>query len=234
MSRHAWLTPDSIPTATICRRLVIPDDLGIKIAVSGALDMLGFAENWEEFGSVSPDDIASAMRDMLWGFINEGTVCMIGAIVSFATANVPDGALECDGSAYLQADYPQLYSVLDAAFIIDADSFVVPDMRGRVSVGIGTGSGLTARSMNESFGEENHVLTTAELASHNHTQNPHTHTEITATASLSEAPVVPIPSAIPGIGITGASTATNNATGSDVAHNNIQPSLGLRFCIIAR
>jgi len=234
MSRQAWLTPDSIPTATICRRLVIPDELGVKIAVSGALDLLGFAKNWEQFGSVTPDDMASAMRDMLWNFINEGTVCMIGAIVSFATATVPDGALECDGSTYLQADYPELYSVLDTAFIIDADSFFVPDLRGRVSVGIGTGSGLTARAMNDIFGEETHVLSTAELASHNHTQNPHTHTEITATASIAEVSVVPVPTAIPGVGVTGASTATNNATGSDTAHNNIQPSVALRMCIIAR
>jgi len=234
VSRHAWLTPNSIPTAAICRRLSIPDELGIKIAVSGALDLLGDANNWQEFGSVTPDDIASAMRDMLWNFINEGTVCMIGAIVSFATASVPDGALECDGSTYAQADYPELYSVLDSAYIVDADNFTVPDLRGRVPVGIGTGSGLTPRAMNDSFGEEDHVLTTAELASHNHTQNPHTHTEITATASIAEVSVVPVPTAIPGVGVTGAATATNNASGSDTAHNNIQPSLALRFCIIAR
>jgi len=234
VSRHAWLTPNSIPTAAICRRLSIPDELGIKIAVSGALDLLGDANNWQEFGSVTPDDIASAMRDMLWNFINEGTVCMIGAIVSFATASVPDGALECDGSTYAQADYPELYSVLDSAYIVDADNFTVPDLRGRVPVGIGTGSGLTPRAMNDIFGEEDHVLTTAELASHNHTQNPHTHTEITSTASLAETPIIPIPSALPGVGVTGAATATNNATGSDTAHNNIQPSLALRFCIIAR
>jgi len=232
--RHAWLTPDSIPTATICRRCVIPDDLGIKIAVSGALDLLGDANNWEQFGTVSPDDIASAMRDMLWRFVNEGTVCMIGAVVSFATASVPDGALECDGSSYAKADYPELYSVLDSVYIVDADNFVVPDLRGRVAVGNGQGSGLTDRVVGDEFGEEAHVLTTSELASHNHTQNPHTHTEITATPSAAEIPVVPVPTAITGIGVTGATTATNNATGSDAAHNNMQPSHILRYCIIAR
>lgn len=234
MPRHSWLTPDSIPAATICRRCVIPNDLGIVTAVTGALDLLGDPNNWEKFGAVEPDDIASAMRDMLWRFVNEGTVCMIGAIVAFATTDVPEGALECDGSTYLQADYPELYSVLDAAFIVDADSFTVPDLRGRVAVGTGTGTGLTPRAMNDSFGEETHVLTTAELASHNHTQNPHAHSEITATLSAAEAPVVPVPTAVTGVGVTGATTATNNATGSDTPHNNIQPSLALRYCIIAR
>jgi len=174
------------------------------------------------------------MRDMLWNFINEGTVCMIGAIVSFATATVPDGALECDGSTYLKADYPELYSVLDTAFIIDADSFFVPDLRGRVAVGIGTGTGLSARAMNDIFGEETHVLSVGELASHNHTQNPHDHAEGIAVASIAEAPVVPVPSAVPGVSITGLSTATNNPAGNDDPHNNIQPSLALRMCIIAR
>jgi len=234
MSRKAWLTPDSIPTATLCRRCVIPDDLGIVTAVTGALDLLGDPNNWEEYGAVTPEEIASTMRDMMWRFVNEGTVCMIGAIVAFATANVPDNALECDGGSYAREDYQELYDSLDSVYILDDNTFIVPDLRGRVVVGLGTGSGLSPRSMDESFGVETHTLVTSEIPAHNHTQNPHTHTELIAVGALAEAPIIPVPSAIPGAGVTGGTTATNNATGGDGAHENMQPSLVLRYCIIAK
>lgn len=59
-------------------------------------------------------------------------------------------------------------------------TFNLPDLRGRVTVGVGVGSGLTSRLLgpNSQGGEETHILTTAELATHNHTiSDPgHVHT----------------------------------------------------------
>jgi microcystin-dependent protein len=43
-----------------------------------------------------------------------------------------------------------------------------PDLRGRFVLGSGTGSGLTARTVGGTGGEEKHTLTTAELPAHNH------------------------------------------------------------------
>lgn len=217
MSRGQWLTPETIPTAAKCRRLVIPDDLAIITAVTGAIDLLGQSENWQQFGAVTPEEISEAMRDMLWRYLNEGTACMIGAIIPFATASVPDGALLCDGTTYNRVDYPGLYDVLDAAFIVDADTFTVPDLRARVAIGANGAYPVGAVG-----GEIEHTLTVAEMPTHAHTYVPPVfNVDI-------EAPGAPDPIAA-GIGIP---TNTGDAGGNQ-AHNNMQPYLAMRYCIIA-
>lgn len=77
MSRHAWLTPDSIPDDKLCRLLRIPNDINIRGAVSGALLDLTLERNWEQFGDVTPEDMASAMLTMLENFwVSETDGCM--------------------------------------------------------------------------------------------------------------------------------------------------------------
>lgn len=234
MSRRAWLTPDSIPDPAICRVLRIPNDIWIIIAVSGALDALCYAENWEQFGTVSPDDTAYAMQEMLWRYFNDGGACMIGAVIAYATASVPENTLDCDGSTYNRTDYPDLYSVLDSVYIVDADTFTVPDLRSRVAIGAGTGTGLSTYAVGDLNGVESVQLSVAELAAHTHVDVGHTHVDGNAIASVAGAPVVPVPAAIPGIGVTGSGSANLANAGSDTAHENRQPSLALRYCIVAR
>lgn len=88
-------------------------------------------------------------------------------------------ALLCDGASYLRSDQPTLFTAIGTVFgSADADHFNVPDYRGRFPVGVGTTVGLKDSKGNdiaghnytlgESGGEENHVLTVAELAEHNH------------------------------------------------------------------
>jgi len=220
VKRFSWLTPNDIPSAVLYRRIAIPFDLDIMDAVNGALSELSKPENWELFGTVTPDEIAYAMQTMFWNWHNSGGAKLIGAILPYATASAPENTLACDGATYLRTAYPELYLLLDAAFIVDADSFTVPDLRGRVPIGNGQGSGLTLRAVGDTGGAETHMLTTSEMPAH-------THAESTAVASLAEAPVVPIPAATPGIGITG-------SAGGNGAHNNMPPFNTLRYCIVAR
>jgi len=67
----AWLTPDSIPTETVCLPLVIPDDEGIIAAVVGAIVPLIYSSNWEPFGTVTPAAIAARMAVMYGQLISE-------------------------------------------------------------------------------------------------------------------------------------------------------------------
>lgn len=96
-------------------------------------------------------------------------------------------------------------------------TFNVPDLRGRTSIGSGTGSGLTARNLAATGGEETHQLTIGELAAHTH-NTPAGDWLLTVTGTENFA--LPFGA--------GANVAVNqfNATssvGSNTAHNNMQP-----------
>ena len=179
----------------------------------------------------------------------------LGTIFPLALAAVPTGALECDGSTYLRVDYPDLYAALDSAFITDADHFVVPDLRGRTILGVGTGSGLSTYAMNASGGAESHVLSTAELASHSHgvTDPGHNHTitdpghahgytkpaadtySNAGSAGFPKATAAqPTTNAVTNLSLASATTGvTTQNNGSGTAHENRQPYTALRYAIWA-
>lgn len=144
---------------------------------------------------------------------------MTGEIIAYATTNPPAGTLACDGSTYLRTNYPLLYAALASPFISDSDHFVVPDLRGRTVIGIGTGAGLTARAMNASGGEETHQLSVAELASHTHTYFA------PSVITVGTGPVL-----VPYLASQTASVT--GLAGSDTAHNNMEPFLALGYAIV--
>lgn len=202
------------------------------MAVNGALLELTKSYNWELFGTATPEEAASLMWDM-WQSWHEDK-CLIGSIFPYATAVAPSGTLLCDGSTHDRVDYPVLYSLLASEFIVDADTFVTPDLRGRTVIGVGTGTGLTERNVNDIGGEETHVLNVGELASHGHTDAGHAHTEITALPNATTiGPGAPQPTAIPGIALTGTGFASISSTGSGNEHNNMQPFIALKYCMVA-
>ncbi len=154
-----------------------------------------------------------------------------GVIQMYAAASAPTGWLLCDGTSYLRATYPVLFAVIGSTFgSADGTHFNVPDMRGRIAIGTGTGTGggasgtglptggsaLTAVSLAGWKGEETHTLITAEMPSHTHT--------VTAPLGGSGSPGWTSAS-------TGGSAITSSSAGSDGAHNNIQPVLGLSYII---
>lgn len=212
---------------------------GESLALFLATEELTEIDRWTNAGQ-EPDyttrDTIEALTALAYTEIMENA--LLGTIAPFATDSVPDGMLECDGTTYLRTDYPDLYAVLASAYILDADHFIAPDLRSRFIVAAGAGSGLSTYATADQGGEESHQLTTAELASHSHgvTDPSHTHTEITATPAIGAAITgVPVPSAIPGVGVTGAAftgISINNA-GADTAHENRPPYFALRFGIWA-
>lgn len=153
---------------------------------------------------------------------------LVGLIMPCVTAAAPAGTLICDGATYLRADYPNLYAALDAAFIIDADSFVVPDLSNRFIQGTGT------NAMGSTGGSDTTTLTVGQLPSHTHTTQPHSHTEITATPTLiAIGPGAPAPAAVPGAGVTGASTVVVDNTGSGDPVTITPPFVALRYVVVA-
>ena len=233
-----WLTPDAAPGNFAPRCLLIPDSVDWLAIVAGALLPLTYAYNFESYGTSTPDQTAAIFQDMFDRFsFNTGVCRVIGEVVVIAgTANPnPGNWLPCDGASLLRSDYPDLFTALGTTYgAADGTHFNVPDLQGRAPIATGSGSGLTPRALGDSIGEETHALTLAESASHTHTDSGHTHVEGIAVPAVGAALVgVPIPSSVPGVGVTGVGNAALSSAGSDGAHNNMQPSLALNYFIVA-
>lgn len=172
------------------------------------------------------------------------TFVQIGAIELLA-GTPPDsstGWLICDGSAVSRTTYANLFAAIGTTYGPGdgATTFNLPDLRGRVPVGSGAGTGLTARTIGQTFGEETHTLTITEMPSHNHTiTDPgHTHPPATPFTSFignrSGGSVTFASGAIGGsASTTGSSTTgiTINSTGGGAAFNQMQPSLVVNYVI---
>jgi microcystin-dependent protein len=154
-----------------------------------------------------------------------------GFIIQYASSSAPSGWLLCDGSAVSRTTYSALFAIISTTYGSGDGSttFNLPDLRGRVPIGFGQGSGLTNRNMANTGGAETHTLTTSEMPSHTHNDSGHTH-------------------AIPGgtFGGSGGYTANDTATsgrstytgyaniqaaGGGGAHNNMQPFVVVNFVI---
>lgn len=92
-----------------------------------------------------------------------------GSVINYAGVGEPAGWAFCQGQEVSRTDelYSSLFSVIGVVFGVGNGSttFTLPDFRGRVSVGSGTGSGLTTRTIADEFGDE----TTTDIITHNHT-----------------------------------------------------------------
>lgn len=233
-----WLTPNTATGALTCRRVIFPNGVDWIAIVSGALLSLTAAYNFEQFGTSTPEATAEQFRIMFDDFSlpGERTCRMIGEVIAFAGPVSPDpNWLLCDGASLYIPDYDPLFQIIGWTYgAPDATHFNLPDLRGRVIIADGTGPGLSPRTQGDIIGEENHTLTVAELASHSHADSGHSHAEgIAAPTAITIGAGVPAPSAIPAVGVSGTGFAAIGNSGSDAAHNTIQPSLVLSYYIVA-
>lgn len=98
----------------------------------------------------------------------------------------------------------------------------LPAMLGRAMGIAGSGSGLTARALGQTLGEEEHTLTKAEIPPH-----VHTYTEPTGSRNLSEHDVPTVYQRT-----TGVDTGDGSADGlAGDAHNNMQPTVFVNMII---
>ena len=90
------------------------------------------------------------------GFVGNGTI-PLGGIIMWSGSTPPTGWALCNGTS--------------------VNGVQTPDLRGRFILSSGTGTGLTARTIAQTGGEESHTLTTSEIPAHAHiaTDSGHTH-----------------------------------------------------------
>lgn len=186
----------------------------------------------------------------------------------FGGVVAPAGWLICDGSSAAIATYPALYDVLGMRYLLDYQNahsgssptggqFPLPDARARLiiapdAMGVTGGSGRVAAApaVGVSGGEQQHMLNSAEMPNHAHTQGSHSHAVIPVDGgggtfdTTSQARAYETGSGT-GKGLqvrtdgsfatllaTDAQTPTIAATGGGAAHNNMPPFMVAGLSII--
>jgi microcystin-dependent protein len=145
----------------------------------------------------------------------------------------PQGWAFCEGQLLSIAQNTALFSLLGTNFGGNGvTTFALPDLRGRVPVGVGQGPGLPNVSLGEIAGEPYHTLTINEMPAHTHAAVAH------AGNGSADAPgnLLPArnPAGIPAYGAGGDAALAPEAigtTGGSQPHNNMQPYLGLHYII---
>jgi microcystin-dependent protein len=144
------------------------------------------------------------------------------------------GWMSCDGRLLPISQYSALFSLLGTQYGGDGrTTFALPDLRGRVPVGIGSGPGLTPKVQGEKSGSETNTILVSQMPSHNHTVNA------VGTDGNQSVPTGNLPAGTKLLdkeySNASASTTMNssmiNQQGGGQPVNNMQPYLGLRYVI---
>lgn len=154
-----------------------------------------------------------------------------GEIRIFASHQIPDGWLPCDGQALPVFGYANLYSLIgDTYGSPPPNSFKLPDLRGRLILGSGSGAGLTPYKHGQRGGSEAVALAVDQMPAHNHTANsnslPPTFSNPMNALLSNQAQV--FNSQANNVSL---SDSTLKTTGGNVPHNNMMPFLALTYCI---
>jgi len=153
----------------------------------------------------------------------------LGEIRLFAGNFAPRGWAFCDGQLLAIAQNDALFSLLGTMYGGDGrTSFGLPDLRGRIPIGQGTGPGLTHRSVGVTGGAENVVLSTQEIPPHSHTLRGNN------SNGTTNVPTNAFPAVAPDSEYNATSDVmmgATNADGGSREHTNVQPFLALNYII---
>ena len=159
-----------------------------------------------------------------------------GALLEWAgVVAAPPGWLPCDGAAVSRTTYAALFAAIQTSFGTgdNVTTFNVPNLKGRVPAGLDPGQ-TEFNALGKVGGEKAHILTIAELASHDHSYQDAGHIHGTGEA-LSGGGLI----GFAGGGGKGLVTETDlrgtgiviNANGGNGGHNNLQPYITMRYII---
>lgn len=175
----------------------------------------------------------------------------MGLVMPFAFPWAPQGFAACTGTQLSISQYSALYALIGTYFGGNGTTnFNLPDLRSRVPVGIGQGTGLSNWDIGQAAGAERASLGSANLPAHTHTlaasntaadqlaQAPANGWTLGAAASVSGArPPVTTPvqmynaaALTPQNSVQSAQTSVAGS-GSPTPVATIPPALALNFCI---
>jgi microcystin-dependent protein len=182
----------------------------------------------------------------------------LGQLMAVGFNFAPRGWAQCNGQLLSIAQNTALFSLLGTTYGGDGrTTFGLPDLRGRVLLGMGQGPGLSNYTQGQKAGVESVTLTTNEIPAHAHPATAAVTVDVKLNAGLDD---VLVDSAVgnvlatetraagdvPNIYTAGANvgqmradaatatatgTVTVNPAGGSQPHSNMQPYLGIYYII---
>lgn len=158
----------------------------------------------------------------------------LGEIKMFGGTFAPRGYSFCLGQILSIAQNTALFALLGTTYGGNGQTnFALPDLRGRIPVGQGQGTGLSLRSLGEADGFETVTLLATQIPAHTHTVacNTGAGNSTTPAGSFFAANAntgQPQFAATPNAAMNPASISPN--TGGQ-PHSNLMPSVGINFII---
>jgi microcystin-dependent protein len=165
----------------------------------------------------------------------------IGQIQPFGFNFNPRGWAFCNGATLPIQQNTALFALLGTQYGGNGQTtFQLPNLAGRAAAQQGTGPGLSARSIGQSFGVNTVTLTTQEMPGHSHAVTYYAQTDTskrTSTPASNVALSVPTSSEV--FPFVGAGSPVNTQfaptmlqpSGGGQPHANQQPYLAVNFCI---
>lgn len=156
-----------------------------------------------------------------------------GTVASYAGGSVPIGWILCDGRVLSTLTFPDLFNAVGYTYGGSGASFNVPDLRGRVAMGMDDFGGLStegpanrvtsaaADSVGGTLGTETHTLLEAELPAHTHSFSDN-HFAFGSGGSLTGV-LTPVFDANTLVTVAN----TTAAAGGGNPHNNMQPTMAM-------
>lgn len=166
----------------------------------------------------------------------------IGEIRAFSGNYAPEGWNFCDGTILSVTGYEALYSLIGNTYGGSAPTtFALPDLKGRLPIGLGTGTGLTPRIIGQNGGAESVLLNISNLPIHTHLAMVSTNGTPTVTPSqLTYLSSMSSPGATVIGYLPGTTTGPKNIimdpstilpTGGGYSHENTMPCMAINYII---
>jgi microcystin-dependent protein len=157
----------------------------------------------------------------------------VGEVRMFAGNFAPVGWMLCEGQVLAIADYDVLFNLIGTTYGGDGVStFALPDLRSRVPLGDGAGSGLSTYTIGQTGGVETVTLTANQLPVHTHPFNA----DLLAgsTANPAGRLYAKYPGSVP-VYATGGQFQMNagvvSPAGGSQPHDNLQPYVAINYII---